>query len=140
MSDKRKIDTLRRIFERTEGTCHICRKKVCFRNYGLMNRRGAWEIEHSVSVSKGGTDHLNNLYAACVRCNRMKGAATTRTARAQYGYRNAPLSKNRRAKNAWVLGAAGTLAALFVPPPVRLITAVLGATVGATLGYRSKPK
>jgi len=140
MNDKRENGSLRRIFARTEGKCHICRKRLCFGNYGARDRKGAWEIEHSIPVSKGGTDHLNNLYAACIQCNRSKGAATTRTARARNGYRGAPLSKKRRTKNAWTLGAAGTLAALFVPPHVRLVAALLGATVGATIGYRSEPK
>jgi len=110
MNDKRENGSLRRIFARTEGKCHICRKRLCFGNYGARDRKGAWEIEHSIPVSK------------------------------RNGYRGAPLSKKRRTKNAWTLGAAGTLAALFVPPHVRLVAALLGATVGATIGYRSEPK
>lgn len=140
MSNEDRNDTLKCIYTRTEGACHVCRKKLCFNNYGKMGRRGAWEIEHSVPVSKGGTDHLNNLYAACIPCNRSKGTSHTRTARAEYGYRRAPLSKKQRSKNAWTWGTAGSLAALFVPPHVRLITAVLGATVGAAIGYHNKPK
>lgn len=140
MSDKDESNALTRIFTRTEGRCHICHKKICFNNYGQMGRRGAWEVEHSVPISKGGTDHLNNLYAACIRCNRSKGNATTRKARAVHGYRNAPLSEKRRVNNAWRWGTVGTLAALFVPPHIRLITAVFGAAVGAVLGYRDEPE
>lgn len=131
---------LKRIFSRTEGSCHICRNKLCFNNHGKFGRRGGWEIEHSVPVSKGGTDHLNNLYAACISCNRSKGNATTRTARAEHGYRKAPPSKQQRARNAWAGGAIGTLAMLFVPPPVRLLVAVVGAVTGAWIGHSADPE
>jgi 5-methylcytosine-specific restriction endonuclease McrA len=131
---------LQRIFLRTEGSCHICRKKLCFSNHGNLGRRGAWEIEHSMPVSKGGTDHLNNLYAACIRCNRSKGNATTRMARAEHGYRKAPLSKEQRARNTWAGGAIGALTMIFVPPPVRLLVAVIGAVTGAWVGHSVDPK
>ena len=88
-----KSDRLNRIFSRTGGQCHICRKQLCFGNYGAIGKRGAWEIEHSRPRSRGGTDHLNNLYAACISCNRSKGNGTTASARGGNGYRAAPLSK-----------------------------------------------
>jgi len=133
-------EDMKRIFSRTEGSCHICRGKLCFSNHGKLGRRGGWEIEHSVPVSKGGTDHLNNLYAACISCNRSKGNATTRTARAEHGHRKAPPSKQQRVRNAWAGGAIGTLAMLFVPPPVRLVVAVIGAVTGAWIGHSADPE
>lgn len=131
--------TLDRIFYRTDGRCHICRKQLSFSNYGVIGRRGAWEVEHSVPRSKGGQDHLNNLYAACISCNRIKGDSSTKSARARNGYRKAPLSKKRKNQNAWEWGAVGSLAALFVPPHFRLLTFVVGTTVGALLGQNSEP-
>lgn len=133
-------EDLKRIFLRTEGNCHICRKKLCFSNHGSAGRRGAWEIEHSLPVSKGGTNHLNNLYAACIDCNRSKSNSTTRTARAEHGYRKAPPSKQQRARNALTGGAIGTLAMFFVPPQVRLLVAVVGAVTGALIGHNAEPK
>ena len=132
-------ERLTSIFRRTDGQCHICRKQLCFRNYGVMGKRGAWEIEHSRPRSKGGTDHRNNLYAACIRCNRSKGNATTASARAQNGYRRAPLSEAKKNKNAWTGGAVGALAFLFVPPPLRLATAVVGGVVGTVVGKSYEP-
>ncbi len=132
-------ETLDQIFHRTDGQCHICRKKLSFKNYGSIGKRGAWEVEHSRPRSKGGTNHLNNLYAACVRCNRSKGNGTTTSARAQNGYRQAPLSKDKKNKNAWTGGAIGTLAFLFVPPPLRLAAAVVGSVVGAAVGKSYEP-
>ena len=132
-------ETLDRIFHRTDGQCHICRKQLSFRNYGLVGKRGAWEVEHSRPRSKGGTNHLNNLYAACICCNRSKGNSTTTYARAQSGYRRAPLSQGNKNKNAWTGGAVGTLAFLFVPPPLRLAVAVVGGIVGAVVGKSYEP-
>lgn len=84
------------IFERTDGQCHICGKKLCRNNYALCGRKGAWEAEHSIPRSNGGSDHLNNLYAAHIYCNREKGTVTTRTARRWNGRTKAPLSKERK--------------------------------------------
>ncbi|PUB84847.1 MAG: endonuclease [gamma proteobacterium symbiont of Ctena orbiculata] len=118
----------------------MCRKRLCFGNYGAIGKRGAWEIEHSRPQSKDGTDHMNNLYAACVSCNRSKGNGTTASARAPNGYRRAPLSKQKKNQNALKWGAAGSLVALFVPPPLRLVAFVAGAAAGALLGHDSEPE
>jgi hypothetical protein len=113
---------LTRIFNRTSGKCHICRKKLCRNNYGEFGRRGAWEVEHSVAQCKGGTDHCNNLYAACVSCNRRKGKLTTATARSWHGHTKAPMSVDRQEKariENTVLGMlGGSLAGLAVGGPV----------------------
>src|SRR4051794_25747164 len=106
-------DTLYKIFQRTDGRCHLSGGKLVFQNYGKFGQPGAWEIEHSVPRSKGGTDHLNNLYAASISANRAKGSSSTRTARAQYGLTCAPLSQERKAQvrenNAWTGLACGAL-------------------------------
>ena len=125
---------LERIYRRTDGQCHICRKRLCFGNYGAIGKRGAWEIEHSRPRSKGGTDHLNNLYAACISCNRSKGNGTTASARGANGYRTAPLSEELKNGNTWAGGAVGALAFLFVPPPLRLVAAIVGGAVSAVVG------
>ncbi|MES9868042.1 MAG: HNH endonuclease [Candidatus Thiodiazotropha sp. LLP2] len=69
-------EKLNKIFEKTRGKCHLCHKQLAFKNYGVIGNHGAWEIEHSKPKSKGGTDHLNNLFPACIRCNREKGNGT----------------------------------------------------------------
>ena len=86
-------EALSRIFDRTDGRCHICGKTLCFQNYGASGRRGAWEVEHSMPRARGGTDHANNLFAACIPCNRAKGTVTTRTARRWNDRTAAPFSR-----------------------------------------------
>lgn len=110
--------TLRSIYDRTAGRCHLCGKQVCFTNYGDSEGRGGWEVEHSTPRAKGGTDHGNNLYPAHISCNRAKGTLTSRTVRAWHGRTRTPLSKERqeaiRESNAWAGAIIGGIAALAV--------------------------
>jgi 5-methylcytosine-specific restriction endonuclease McrA len=69
-------DDLNYIFDKTGGECHYCGKQLAWSNYGLVGKRGAWEVDHSIPVSRGGTDHQNNLWPACVSCNTEKGTLT----------------------------------------------------------------
>ncbi len=130
---------LRRIYNRTSGYCHLCRQKVYFTNYAKLGRRGAWEVEHSNARAKGGTDRLNNLYAACITCNRDKDTVTTRTARAWHGRTTAPLSRERRAEakreNAFAGGVIGAAVGWMAGP----VGALVGAGLGAYLGHKQKP-
>jgi len=132
-------DMLRRIYDKTRGRCHLCRKTLSFSNYGSQGRRGAWEVEHSVPRAQGGCDHLNNLFAACIACNRSKGRSSTRTARAANGYKCAPNSERRKRQNALKHAGIGSLAAFLVPPQFRVVTALLGVVLGAAIGYDREP-
>lgn len=64
------------IFQKTEGRCYYCRKQLAYDNYGVVGARGAWELDHKIPRSQGGSDHANNLIAACVGCNRDKSDLT----------------------------------------------------------------
>ena len=131
---------LRQIYDRTSGRCHICHKKLSFLNYANIDAKGAWEVEHSVGRAKGGTDHLNNLFAACISCNRQKGILTTRTARSWFGNTRAPLSKEKKSqikrKNAVAGAVFGGIAGLAISP----VAAILGAGLGLLVGSSLTPK
>lgn len=134
-------DTLGRIFHRTDGHCHICRRKLAFTNYGQAGKRGAWEVEHSNARSNGGTDRLNNLYAAHITCNRSKGCWSSRSVRAKHGYRSAPLSAHTKQKNTMKGGLVGAaLGFLLVPPPIHVAAALWTAIAGAAIGSQYKPR
>lgn len=126
----------RSAFRRTDGCCHICGKKLSFKNYGVFGARGCWEMEHSVARATGGGEHGNNRYPACISCNREKRDGSTRTARAKYGRVAAPLSAakkiQRRRRNAILAGAGSglTAVALGATGPVGWAVAGLGALVG----------
>jgi|HubBroStandDraft_4_1064222.scaffolds.fasta_scaffold770615_1 hypothetical protein len=128
------------IYDRTSGHCHICGRKVCFSNYGILGARGAWEIEHSRPQARGGTNHGNNLYAACIPCNREKSHRwSTRTVRAWNDRKRAPLSriKRREAKQQQALAGAvlcGIAGSVFGP-----LGAIIGAAVGAAIGDKQNP-
>jgi hypothetical protein len=109
------------IFERTDGRCHLCFARLAFSNYAQLGTRGAWEVEHSNPRANGGTERLNNLYAACILCNRSKGTRATRVVRGWRGHRAAPLSTAKR-------------------EALRTRNALLGAAVGYLVGwYKATP-
>ena len=64
---------LRIIYNKTEGYCTYCGKKLSFSNYGKYEYRMAWEIDHSKAKAKGGTNYFRNLQPSCIPCNRNKG-------------------------------------------------------------------
>ena len=125
----------RAVFAKTDGVCHLCWKQMAFSNYGAHGDRGAWEIDHSTPRSQGGTDHLNNLYAAHTVCNRNKQARSNASVRREYGRTRAPMSaaaiEELKAGDA-LAGAisGGLLGARFGGPPGLLIGAIIGA-IGA---------
>ncbi len=132
-------EKLREIYDRTTGYCHICHKKLAFKNYGSLGTRGAWEVEHSKPRAKGGSNYLKNLYPACISCNRSKGKKSNQSVRAKHGIRRAPLSKERRKKakraNAFSDGLVGAgLGYIFGP-----VGALVVGIVGAKRGYDKNP-
>ena len=131
--------TLRKIYDRTNGKCHVCHKKLSFTNYGQGGAKGAWEVEHSIPRANGGTDHLNNLFPACIGCNRSKGTHTTRTARSWNDRTRAPFSKEKREqirRNNAIGGAVlGGLIGLAINP----VAALCGSVIGALIGHHANP-
>jgi 5-methylcytosine-specific restriction endonuclease McrA len=131
-------DVLRAIYAKTNGRCHICTRPIALTNYAKHGKRGGWEVDHSVPLARGGTDHLNNLLAAHTSCNRRKKAESSRTARSAYGKTRAPLSTEalRRAKFRTAVSGAvagGMLGARIAGPAGLWIGAIAGALVGFEL-------
>ncbi len=133
-------ERLRLIYSKTDGYCHICFKKLSFKNHGLHSGKGSWHIEHSKAKAKGGTDHLNNLFAACINCNLSKGIKHTKTVRRHNGQTRAPYSRATKRKirqeNTASGAVIGGLLGLLGGPA----GAVIGATIGGTLGNSSSPR
>lgn len=128
---------LRAIYDRTTGKCHICHKKLAITNYGRSGQRGCWEVEHSRPRAKGGSDHGNNLYAACIPCNRSKQAGSTKAARARNGKSRAPLSRERRSRersSSTLTGAAlGAVGGLPFGPLGVVVGGLIGGVVGSSV-------
>jgi len=98
-------ETLCEVYYKTNGYCGYCEKKLALRNYGKADERGAWEVDHSVPRSRGGTDYLRNLVPACIECNRDKGARTGKSYRTSW---------ERSEQNGWVDWGAIILGGLVV--------------------------
>lgn len=124
------IEKRQLIFNRTSGKCHICHGALEFGSYG---KQGGWEVEHSIPRTNGGTDRLNNLYPAHVKCNRSKGAKSTLSARKRFHKTKAPLSIARRKQQKLKagfsngLGMALITTALRINPSTRLLLTALTA-------------
>ncbi len=127
------------VFDRTAGRCHICRGPLAFCNYGRHGRRGAWNYEHSLAQSLGGTDHPSNLYAAHIGCNSRKGVRSSRSARREWGHARAPRSRARceeRQEQALILGGVAglLLARLFGAQPQQAFAwMVVGGAAGHSM-------
>jgi len=134
-------ERLERIFERTDGRCHICWGTLAFKDYAKFGERGAWEIEHSNPRCKGGSDRLSNLYPAHISCNREKGRMHTRTARGWNEQTRAPLSRakkqEKRDENTLAGAGIGALSGAMVAGPLGF---VLGGIAGALLGNEVDPE
>ncbi|MBL7857240.1 MAG: HNH endonuclease [Cyclobacteriaceae bacterium] len=134
------LHNLRRIYDRTDGRCHLCHCKLSFKNHGMRGMRGAWHIEHSKARANGGTDHGNNVLPACIDCNLNKSILKSRIVRKQYGTTRAPYSKSRKEKireNNTTAGAVigGIIGA--VGGPVGFFVC---ATIGAIIGNETSPR
>ncbi len=123
----------RRIFEKSDGRCHICYRPLDFHLYGKADQPGGWEIDHSRPRAAGGTNHINNLFAACCSCNRSKQDRSSYEVRQAHGRRRPPLSSEKvrkaRADNAVKYGALGLIAGAIIPG-AQLGPAVIGALLG----------
>ncbi len=59
------LSVRRAVFLRDGRRCRYCPRRLTWATY---------QCDHIVPVSKGGTDDMENLAAACVRCNQTKRA------------------------------------------------------------------
>ena len=66
-------EDLNEIYDKNGGYCWHCQKKLSFNNYGRLGAKGAWEVDHSHPLSRGGTDSFRNWVPSCIPCNRSKG-------------------------------------------------------------------
>jgi hypothetical protein len=146
---------LSRIFDRTDGRCHLCWGSLTYSAYGNTLHTRGWEVEHSRPRALGGTDRLNNLYAAHITCNRRKGALSTRTARVANGYTRAPMSAAAKgtvvARNTIAGGLFGGVVGVLiaaarnarVPPHERvdpMAAFVVAGLAGASIGSQLDPE
>jgi 5-methylcytosine-specific restriction endonuclease McrA len=137
MKDKNK---LRRIYDKTDGYCHLCHRKLSFNNHGKHGAKGSWHIEHSVARFNGGSDHLNNRYAACIECNLEKGTMCTQSIRKRNGVLRAPYSKKKKA----AIKKENTTATVIVCGGIGLavggpVGGLIGTIIGKIIGDDTSP-
>jgi len=126
-------ETKNKVLEKTGGFCHLCNRKLSRKNYGNYGTRGAWEIDHSVPISKGGKNHLNNYLAACISCNRAKGNNSTHKVRQHNGLNNKPMSKQQRQEKARNKVLAGAASGALFGSRFGPFGIILGGAIGALM-------
>jgi len=135
------IEELRVIYDSTSGYCSICHRKVYFTNYGKHGSRGAWHVDHTVPVAVGGTNRINNLRPACIRCNLDKGTRSVVSARAVNGVTRAPYSRAKaravRSRNTLDGAIAGAAAGAAIAGPSG---ALVGGIIGGFFGHGKRVK
>jgi len=67
-------DELNIIYDKTDGHCYHCGKKIRWKHYGRRDYETGWEVDHLIPKALGGSDRRGNLVPACWRCNVEKGA------------------------------------------------------------------
>ena len=124
------LQRLRLIYDRTDGYCHLCHRKLSFHNHGKRGTKGAWHVEHSIATANGGTDRRNNLFAACIVCNMEKGTTHTRTARAWNGVTRAPYSREKKEQ----IREDNTTTGMVIGGIIGAVGGPLGVTIGVAIG------
>lgn len=71
-------ETKRKGFERAEGCCELCGKKLVFNNRGRTGGRGSWEAHHKTPRAQGGADSLRNCMIICYECHQQPQKAASR--------------------------------------------------------------
>jgi 5-methylcytosine-specific restriction endonuclease McrA len=82
---------LKTIYSKTDGCCHLCGKRHRLSDYALT-----WHREHHVPRAYGGSDHVKNLYVACIKCNLIKGTLPSKVVRRWMGLNRIPLSRQTK--------------------------------------------
>lgn len=130
-------ERLNDIFDKTNGRCHLCGRKLSFSSYGESRKHGAWHVEHSRPKAMNGTDHLNNLYPGCIECNLAKGAGETRSFRRKNGLRRAPMSfaelEEKQLTNTFIFGLAGVALGAMHCPKTAFWCGVVGLAAGMVM-------
>jgi 5-methylcytosine-specific restriction endonuclease McrA len=112
------------VFDATAGRCHLCKNPLALKHYGAKHfgKPTAWELDHQRPRAKGGSDHGNNLRAACISCNRSRQTKSAARVREQNGFAKPPVSADKRSDNMFIAGVVGAVGA-----------AAFGATLGPAL-------
>jgi hypothetical protein len=133
---------LDRIFEKTDGRCHLCWRTLAWSNYGQPGARGAWEIEHSRPQANGGSNHGSNLYPSCIPCNRAKAHRwSSRSVRRRNGCRRTPLSRTHQSAARNLQAVSGAFLGCLIGRELGSVPiAIKLGAIGAAVGYVLDPE
>ncbi|OJW82322.1 MAG: hypothetical protein BGO69_17180 [Bacteroidetes bacterium 46-16] len=133
-------EKLNKIFDKTDGCCHICHKKLAFSNYGSYGSRGAWHVDHSKAKANGGTNHVNNLFPACVKCNLDKSTYHAKTARSWNNKSRAPYAAKKKQELKEVNTITAVTLCAIAGSAFGPVGTLVGGAIGGIIGNEISPK
>ncbi len=64
---------LKIIWQKTDGRCHFCGKRLVFGAYGPSGSKiGKWHVDHIHPKARGGKNDVINYLPICKQCNRLR--------------------------------------------------------------------
>jgi len=67
-------DVVKNAFDKVNGYCQACGKKLIYANRGNAVGRGGWDAKHIKPVSEGGKDEVRNCMILCMDCLEKTGS------------------------------------------------------------------
>ena len=61
-------DVVKNAFDRVNGYCQVCGKKLVYASRGSAQGRGGWEARHIKPVLEWGKDEVRNCMIVCMEC------------------------------------------------------------------------
>ena len=92
--DKNKLTI---IWNKTNGHCHFCGKKLLFSSYWSgSSKRGKWQVDHIYPKARGGQNSVENYLPICRTCNRLRWMWTGRKIQKVFQYGTIALREARK--------------------------------------------
>lgn len=67
---------LDRIYQKNFGRCCGCGKWLVREKHGAKGDPNEWQVDHDIPKSRGGSNHISNLWPMCADCNQEKADLT----------------------------------------------------------------
>ena len=69
-------DETKKVWKRSKGRCSYCGIQLVLGKPDNLVTEKSFTIDHILPVSKGGTNNVSNIRAACSKCNNIRGNAS----------------------------------------------------------------
>ena len=137
---KYSFQRLVKIFKKTEGCCHVCKKKIDFKLYAKLHHKNGWQIvDRSRTEASGGNSAITNLWPVHAQCKLGQRTGKSRNARKAQEYSHSSTEKRiQKDRREIVGGLVGGTLGLAAGPAGVVAGAALGVEIGRKILRRKK--